>query len=59
MRRTNIYLSTMQRKAIAEDAKKRGVTASEVIRDLIDEGLLRRERQRRSRRRSQPSKPKP
>ena len=43
MIRTNIYLSTLQHKTVAKEAKKLGVTASEVIRDLIDEGLLQRD----------------
>lgn len=43
MIRTNIYLSSWQHKAVVKEAKKLGVTASEVIRDLIDEGLLQRD----------------
>lgn len=43
MKRTNIYLGSSQHKAVAKEAKKLGVSASGVIRGLIDEGLLQRD----------------
>jgi hypothetical protein len=43
MIRTNIYLSGPQHKAVKKEAKKRGISAAEVIRDLVDEGLLQRD----------------
>jgi hypothetical protein len=43
MKRTNIYLGSSQHKAVVKEAKKLGVSASEVIRCLIDEGLLQRD----------------
>jgi hypothetical protein len=43
MKRTNIYLGTSQHRAVTKEAKKLRVSASKVIRDLIDEGLLQRD----------------
>ena len=39
MQRTNIYLEAEQCDALDELARARGVTRSEVIRQLIDQGL--------------------
>jgi Ribbon-helix-helix protein, copG family len=39
MERTNIYLTEHQQKRLGDRAKDEGVTKSEVIRRLLDEGL--------------------
>lgn len=47
MKRTNIYLDSLRHGAVVKESKKLGVSASEVIRGLIDEGLLQRDYDRR------------
>lgn len=43
MKRMNVQLDSVRYRAVVKEAKKLGVSASEVIRGLIDEGLLQRD----------------
>jgi hypothetical protein len=40
MKRMNVYLGSLRHRAVLKEAKKLGVSAAEVIRGLVDEGLL-------------------
>jgi hypothetical protein len=43
MKRMNVYLGSLRHRAVLKEAKKLGVSAAEVIRGLVDEGLLQRD----------------
>jgi hypothetical protein len=45
--RMSICLDSLRHTAVAKEAKKLGVSAAEVIRGLIDEGVLQRDYDRR------------
>jgi len=40
MKRTNIYLSDVQHKELKVIGKRKGIKISEIIRKMIDEGLM-------------------
>ena len=40
MKRTTVFFSPQQEAALNKEAKKLGVSAAEVLRRLVDEGLL-------------------
>lgn len=42
MKRTTVFFSAQQEAALNKEAKKLGVSAAEVLRRLVDEGLLQR-----------------
>jgi hypothetical protein len=43
MKRTTVFFSAQQERAINKEARKLGVSAAEVLRRLVDEGLLDRD----------------
>jgi hypothetical protein len=43
MKRMNVYLDSLRHRAVVKEAEKLGVSAAEVIRGLVDEGLLQRD----------------
>ena len=43
MKRTTVFFSTQQEAALNKEAKKLGVSVAEVLRRLVDEGLLQRD----------------
>jgi DNA-binding MarR family transcriptional regulator len=44
MKRTTIWLTEQQLKRLADRSKKTGIKVAELIRRLIDDGLVKRER---------------